>query len=94
MALINKPPDGAVDLLVINPDGKPELRSQALGWPPFFSACFTLLATMTLSGTTAKRPAIVFPGQPYFDTSLGANGKPIWANKGSTGWVDATGAAV
>jgi len=47
------------------------------------------------SGTTANRPtANLYPGKFYFDTSLGANGKPIWISKTSTAWVDATGAVV
>lgn len=47
------------------------------------------------SGTTADRPALsgLKVGGYYFDISLGANGKPVWVNKSSTGWIDATGAA-
>ncbi len=48
-----------------------------------------------MSGTTANRPTkLLWPGRMYYDTTLAANGKPIWVNKGATGWVDATGAAV
>lgn len=46
------------------------------------------------SGTTAQRPSTgLYPGKPYFDTSLGANGKPIWVRKDSAGWVLADGTA-
>ena len=45
------------------------------------------------AGITANRPvANVQIGQFYFDTSLGANGKPIWYN--GTIWIDASGTAV
>lgn len=56
---------------------------------------FRIVFDVQNSGSTANRPSTnLYPGKPYFDTSLGANGKPIWVNKGSTGWVDATGAPV
>jgi hypothetical protein len=41
-------------------------------------------------GTTANRPSDPLQGTMYFDTTLG---KPIWY-KGSSVWVDATGATV
>jgi hypothetical protein len=45
------------------------------------------------AGITANRPVTnVQIGQFYFDTSLGANGKPIWYN--GTIWIDASGTAV
>jgi hypothetical protein len=63
-------------------------------WIEFFSSVFTDLVCLQSSGTTAKRPTKnLFPGRFYFDTSLGANGKPIWVNKASTGWVLADGTA-
>jgi hypothetical protein len=44
------------------------------------------------SGTTANRPTeFLYPGRPYFDTDLGANGKPIFVKKGGSGWVTADG---
>ncbi|MHA2248565.1 MAG: hypothetical protein ACXADY_26705, partial [Candidatus Hodarchaeales archaeon] len=47
------------------------------------------------SGATGARPAQAQIGDTYFDTSLGANGKPIWYDgNGTTGWADATRAAV
>jgi hypothetical protein len=48
--------------------------------------------TERLGGTTANRTTNPRIGWPYFDTSLGANGKPIWWN--GTAWVDATGTTV
>lgn len=46
------------------------------------------------SGPTAQRPSTgLYPGKQYFDISLGANGKPIFVNKTSTGWVLADGTA-
>lgn len=45
-------------------------------------------------GTTANRPTLDSKqaGYPYLDTTLDADGKPIWWN--GTAWVDATGATV
>lgn len=42
------------------------------------------------NGTTANRPSNPAVGTTYFDTTLG---KPVWY-KGSSVWVDATGATV
>lgn len=47
---------------------------------------------LTLKGVTSARPANPTPGQQYFDTTLDADGKPIWWT--GTDWVDATGAVV
>jgi hypothetical protein len=48
----------------------------------------------TFSNTTANRPTLTTNdrGVMYFDTTLDADGKPIWWN--GTAWVDATGATV
>jgi len=43
-------------------------------------------------GTTAARPSSPFIGLLYFDTTLDADGKPIWYT--GTSWVDATGTVV
>lgn len=47
-------------------------------------------------GNTSNRPSATLGqaqrGQAYFDTTLAADGKPIWFN--GTSWVDATGAVV
>lgn len=78
MALINSPPNNAVD----------ESGTRvAQGWAEFFSNVFMLLAALTGSGTTVNRPTkFLFLGRPYFDSTLGF---PVWWN--GTIWVDATG---
>lgn len=92
MALINPPPTDSVDHGVTDFTGLVRVRD---GWRNFFNATFTVCSALTMSGTTANRPTVLlWAGRPYFDISLAANGKPIWRNKGNTGWVDATGAAV
>lgn len=46
-------------------------------------------------GTTSERPnTFAQPGLMYLDTTLAANGKPIFRNALNTGWVDSTGASV
>lgn len=61
----------------------------------WFMQVFRICFDVQNSGPTANRPTKnLYPGKPYFDTSLAANGKPIWVRKDSAGWVDATGAAV
>jgi len=83
MALINKPPSGAVDQ---------GAEMQNPGWASFFSAVFNLLSGLTSSGTTAQRPTtFLFIGRTYFDTSLGAHGKPIWIAKDGVTWILADG---
>ncbi len=77
MALINQPPNSAVD----------EGSQVSQGWATFFNTVFQILAAMTLSGTTAQRPTRFFwVGRPYFDTTLGL---PIWYN--GTIWIKADG---
>lgn len=84
--MISPPPNKAA---IQDKDGKLDPS-----WGEFFSDVFTDLISLQSSGTTAKRPTRnLFPGRFYFDTSLGANGKPIWVNKASTGWVLADGTA-
>lgn len=78
--LINPPPGSAVDQ---------KGGSINTGWGQFFTQVYTLLAAMTMSGTTAQRPAsFLWMGRPYFDSTLG---KPIWYKSGGV-WVDALGA--
>lgn len=63
-------------------------------WGNWLSQAFAILQASEQSGTTAQRPTKnLWPGRIYFDTSLGANGKPIWVNKNATGWVLADGTA-
>lgn len=78
MALVNSPPNDA--------DTPPQ-------WANWYMQVFRAAQMDYGSGTTVNRPTSdLRAGGRYFDTSLGANGKPIWLNKGCTGWVDATGA--
>lgn len=87
MSLISPPPN---QIAVTNAMG---LNNPA--WKAYFTDVFIGIDALQQSGTTANRPTKgLYPGRMYFDTSLGANGKPIWVNKNSSGWVDATGAAV
>ena len=66
-----------------------------LTWYRFYSLVREWIIQNSQAGTTAQRPTTnLYAGRYYFDTSLGANGKPIWLNKNATGWIDATGAAV
>lgn len=91
MALISSPGTAAVD--VQRSDGT--LSGVSGGWRNFFNSVFNICNALTMSGSTANRPtSMLWPGRMYFDTSLAANGKPIFVNKVGTGWVDATGAAV
>lgn len=91
MSLISAPGTSAVDLQ--DEDGN--VTNVSGGWRNFFNSVFNICNALTMSGTTANRPtSMLWPGRMYFDTSLAANGKPIWVNKGGTGWIDATGAAV
>ena len=45
-----------------------------------------------LKGTTAQRPTSPSIGLQYFDTTLAANGKPIWYS--GSAWVDYSGTIV
>jgi len=49
---------------------------------------------ITRKGATGSRPALAAAdvGCPYLDTTLDADGKPIWW--AGAAWVDATGAVV
>jgi hypothetical protein len=63
-------------------------------WAQWVSQAYMVTFASQHSGTTAQRPTKqLYPGRVYFDTSLGANGKPIWVNKAATGWVLADGTA-
>lgn len=71
-----------------NKDGS-EINAE---WQQFFSDVFKAIQALQQSGTTAQRPTKgLYVGRPYFDTSLGAKGKPIWVDKDGTGWVLADG---
>lgn len=61
-------------------------------WQEFFSDAYFGIKYTQTSGTTAERPVKdLFPGRFYFDTSLGANGKPIWIAKNGVTWILADG---
>lgn len=58
----------------------------------FLSDVYMFVAAGQSSGPTAKRPVEnLYPGRYYFDTSLGALGKPIWIGSNGTTWVTADG---
>lgn len=62
-------------------------------WQDFCSAVFFSIISLQTSGTTANRPTKnLWIGRPYFDTSLGAAGKPIWYGSNGT-WRLADGTA-
>lgn len=88
MALINRPPNNAVDA-----NG----GSITNGWATFFSAVFRLLTGITAAGPTSARPlaspqTLRWVGMPYYDTTLG---KPIWLDSVAPDiWHDASGAPV
>ena len=79
--------------------GTPPLREPAgeawsNTWGNWFAQVRLICFAQQESGATANRPTKnLYPGRRYFDTSLGANGKPIWVNKAGTGWVLADGTA-
>ena len=78
--------------LPLSPDGRYVLWPQP--WGNWLSNSWILLNDVQNTGTTAQRPTTnLYAGKFYFDQSLGANGKPIWMNKGLTGWVLADGTA-
>lgn len=93
MSLLGAPPQN--EFLDRRSVGDQELLARArptTGWAVFFSSAYQILSALTLSGTTANRPTkFLYVGRPYFDTSLGARGKPIWVASVSAGvavWID------
>lgn len=64
-------------------------------WMGRMSLLMVMANALVQSGPTAQRPTQdLWPGRPYFDTDLGANGRPIWVNSDASGWVDADGNAI
>jgi elongation factor P hydroxylase len=62
------------------------------GWSAFMTDVYNGVLALQQSGTTAKRPTkFLYAGRMYFDTSLGAEGKPIWYS--GTSWRLADGTA-
>ena len=94
MAVINSPPITSVDIGQTDSGGGFRLVSVAESWRNFFVAVYNICNAQAQSGTTANRPTtLLWPGRRYFDTDLGANGKPIFVKKGGSGWVLADGTA-
>ena len=61
-------------------------------WANWLTRAWQILSSQEESGTTLQRPTTgLWVGRRYFDTSLGAHGKPIWVNKTGNGWVLADG---
>lgn len=90
MSIINNPPIQRDLSIVDHPNGR--VASWGHVWSAWFTQAFQVLFAAQQSGTTAQRPTTnLWPGRPYFDTSLGTNGKPIFVNKAATGWVLADG---
>lgn len=80
----------------LTPPLRLQIVNEAGDMPTAWMSWFSNLAAVAVpkSGTTADRPTKgLYPGMQYFDTSLGANGKPIWVNKDASGWVYADGTA-
>ena len=67
-----------------NPDGD---------WIIFMGDVYKGVQATQSSGPTANRPKNnLFIGRYYFDTSLGALGKPIYIGKDGKTWITADGA--
>lgn len=63
-------------------------------WANWMTAAWQILNAQTESGPTANRPKRnLYVGRRYFDTTLGAQGKPIWIGKDGATWVLADGTA-
>lgn len=64
---------------------------------PWFAKLTLIVNAMASSGTRTERPTkFKYPGRPYFDTSLGADGRGmmIYCDADCSGWVDGTGSVV
>lgn len=87
MAVINNPPvrQSTVSAII---NGVAGIMPNS--WTEWVNQVYIVCFSVQQSGLTAERPTVnLWTGRPYFDTTLG---KPIWYK--TTGWVDATGAAV
>lgn len=68
-----------------------------LPWSQVYTRWHRIITASQQSGPTSERPtSLLWVGRIFFDTSLGANGKPIWVAqvKPSIVWVDATSTPV
>lgn len=88
MAKINNPPVSE-QIVDVKKDGMVRRA-----WAQWFAQVFAGSAFLG-AGATIDRPSLsgVKPGAYYFDTSLGANGKPVFVRKDGLGWVLADGTA-
>lgn len=78
--------------LRLSADGRMAVWSQP--WANWMSQTWQIAFDAQNSGTTAQRPTDnLYVGKPYFDTSLGTKGKPIWLGKDEATWVLADGTA-
>lgn len=74
-----------------NPDPDVEVGNFSRQWIRFLSTVRNVIVVRSQAGTTAQRPTKSLEiGLPYFDTSLGAHGMPIWISqvKPAVVWVD------
>lgn len=61
-------------------------------WANWLTKAGMILFAVSQSGTTAQRPTKnLWAGRMYFDTSLGAHGKPVFASKTLDSWLLADG---
>lgn len=84
-------------IIQIPTQNQPLIKGEAVdpNWYVLWSKAAKWINENSQSGTTAQRPTErLYAGRHYFDTSLGAKGKPIWRNKDNDGWVDASGSSV
>lgn len=89
--VVNSPPTQR-DLNVIDKPGGGQIAEWPPTWLNWFTQAFNVLAACSSYGTTAQRPTTnLWPGRPYFDTSLGTYGKPIWVGKDGATWILADG---
>ena len=90
-SIINAPPTQR-DLDVVDQIGGKKVATWGKAWSSYWTQVFQIVFAVQQSGTTAQRPTSgLWAGRPYFDTSLGAHGKPVWVNKTVDGWVLADG---
>ena len=97
--MISPPPSkaGALDIAKLDKTLADAIRGILLSpaYIEFLTGVYEGVQATQSSVTTADRPTKnLFIGRFYFDTSLGARGKPIWISKDGSTWIDATGAAV
>lgn len=59
-------------------------------WVDWTNQVYTIMNAVSQSGVV--RPPAIYVGQMFFDTSLGAQGKPIWIGSDGT-WRLADGSA-